>query len=254
MRKPRIGITSGLGSPAWREGGATWRPYAEAIERAGGVPVHLDARTLGRERAVLSELHGMLFPGGKDIDLHRYPNPPALNGDDAETVMRRHRMRPEPDRDAYELPLLREAIQRDMPLLGICRGCQVLNVALGGRLILDIGIELSPAQSHASQPAPDGPDSSHHPLLIDPESFLAGVLPPDRFDRCNSRHHQAVRVDDALPVRIAAVSPEDGVVEAIEVPGRRWAVGVQWHPEHPADHEVRELYEPLFRAFVIACG
>jgi gamma-glutamyl-gamma-aminobutyrate hydrolase PuuD len=258
--RPRIGITSGLGSDSWRAHGVSWRPYADAVERAGGVPVRLDARTLGREGAVLAELQGVLFTGGKDIDLAMYPNPPDLRGENPAIVMERCRMRPEPDRDAYEIPLLREAVERDLPVLGVCRGCQVLNVALGGRLVLDIEIELhTPVHphihtpTHTSRPAPDGA-SSHHRLQVDPGSFLATILHPERYTACNSRHHQAVRVDDALPVRVAAVSPEDGVVEAVEVPGRRWAVGVQWHPEHPGDPQVPERYEPLFRAFIEAAS
>jgi putative glutamine amidotransferase len=249
--KPRIGITSGLSGPHWNADGASWRAYAAAVERAGGEAVHLDPATRGREAAVLSDLEGVLFSGGMDIDLALYPNPPDLEGEDAAVVMGRHRMRPEPLRDSYELPLLAEALQRDLPILGICRGCQVLNVGLGGRLVLDIPLELEEALQHTSHPAPDGA-SSLHPVRILPGTLLASVLPPERYTVCNSRHHQAVRIDESLTATVAAVSPGDGVVEAIEVTGRGWAVGVQWHPEHPGDHEVRALYEPLFTAFVDA--
>jgi putative glutamine amidotransferase len=215
--------------------------------------VHLNPSTLGRETAALRELHAIVFSGGNDIHLAHYPNPPEYPGEAYEAVMERHRMRPEPDRDAYELPLLQEALQRDLPLLGICRGCQVLNVGLGGRLILDIPLEVETKLRHTSHPAPDG-DSSHHALEVLPNTLLAQVLQPERHQVCNSRHHQAVRVDATFTARIAAVSPDDGIVEAIEAPGRRWAVGVQWHPEHARDHEVRELYQPLFRAFIAAAG
>ena len=249
--KPRIGITSGLTGPHWGPDGASWRAYAAAIEAAGGEAVHLDPKTHGRERVVLAELHGVLLSGGNDIHLAHYPNPPEYPGEDHDTVMERHRMRPEPLRDAYELPLLAEALQRDLPVLGICRGCQVLNVSLGGRLILDIPTEVETQLRHTSHPAPDG-DSSHHPLQVLPETLLASVLHPEVYQACNSRHHQAVRVDATLTARICAVSPEDGVVEAIEVPGRRWAIGVQWHPEHARDHEVRERFTPLFGAFIEA--
>lgn len=213
--------------------------------------MHLDPRTHGRESEVLEGLHGVLFSGGNDIHLAHFPNPPEYPGEDYETVMARHRMRPEPQRDSYELPLLMEALQRDLPILGICRGCQVLNVGLGGRLILDIPQEVESSLRHTSHPAPDG-DSSHHALEIKRDTLLAGVLHPDVVRTCNSRHHQAVRLDESFSARVSAVSPEDGVVEAIEVPGRRWAVGVQWHPEHGRDHHVRGLYAPLFRAFIQA--
>lgn len=249
--KPRVGITSGLGGAHWGPEGSSWRSYAAAVEQAGGVAVHLNPQTLGREAEALRELHAIVFSGGNDIHLAHYPNPPEYPGEDHEAVMARHRMRPEPERDAYELPLLQEALQRDLPLLGICRGCQVLNVGLGGRLILDIPLEVETTLRHSSHPAPDG-DSSHHALEVLPDTLLSQVLRPERYQVCNSRHHQAVRVDATFTARIAAVSPDDGIVEAIEAPGQRWVVGVQWHPEHARDHEVRELYQPLFRAFIAA--
>lgn len=228
-------------------------PYAAAVERAGAEAVHLDDSTLGREATLLAELDGILFSGGRDIDLALYPNPPDLEGEDAGAFMARHRMRPEPDRDRYELALLQEALDRDLPVLGICRGCQVLNVGIGGRLILDIPLETGTPIQHTTAPAPDGL-SSRHQIRVEPESLLADILNADRSVECNSRHHQAVRLDESFTARVAAVSPEDGIVEAIEVPGRRWAVGVQWHPEHLQDPDVRERFEPLFRAFVIAAS
>lgn len=249
--RPKIGITSGLTGPHWLPDGNSWRPYAAAVEAAGGEAVYLGPTTRGREADVLAGLHGVLFSGGNDIHLAHYPNPPEYPGEDHEVVMARHRMRPEPLRDEYELPLLQEALQRDLPLLGICRGCQVLNVGLGGRLILDIPQELETLLRHTSHPSPDG-DSSHHALDVVPETLLASILPPANFRSCNSRHHQSVRLDESFTARVSAVSPDDGVVEAIEVPGRRWVVGVQWHPEHARDHHVRDLYAPLFRAFVRA--
>lgn len=213
----------------------------------------MDARTLNREPAVLAELEGLLLSGGKDIDLAMYPNPPSLDGEDPTAVMARHRMRPEPDRDAYELALLREALQQDMPVLGICRGCQVMGVGLGGQLVLDIRHEDPSALQHTSHPPPDGA-SARHPLRIHPGTLLAAVLAPERFRECNSRHHQSVHPDVPEAVQVAAVSPDDGIVEAIEVPGRRWAVGVQWHPEHETDEDIRQAHAPLFEAFVRAAS
>ena len=250
--KPKIGITSGLGSDRWLPDGEAWWPYADAVRRAGGEPVHLDRRTLGRERAVLAELQGVLFSGGKDVDLTLYPNPPEYPGETPEAVMARHRMRPEPDRDSYELPLLREALERDLPVFGICRGCQVLNVALGGRLILDIPLETGTPIRHHTDPAPDGASSCHE-IRIAPGTLLAKVF-GEGVRVCNSRHHQAVRQDETLTAAVSAVSTEDGLVEAIEVTARRWVVGVQWHPEHPGDPAVRESYAPLFEAFVRAAS
>ena len=250
--RPRIGITSGLASDDWAPAGETWRSYAEAIEGAGGIPVHLNPRTIGRERAVLSDLEGIVFAGGKDIHLSLYPNPPELFGEAPEAVMERFRMRPEPDRDSYELPLMREALERDLPVLGICRGCQVLNVALGGRLILDIPLEVETRVVHRLPETE--PLAACHTLEIRFDTLLHSILPRETYRECNSRHHQAIRVDEAFTARISAVCPEDGLVEAIEVEGRRWVVGVQWHPEHPRDPGIRERYAPLFQAFVQAAA
>jgi len=251
--KPRIGITTGLDGCNWRDEGATYRPYAEAIERAGGEPVRLDPAVLGREREVLAELEAVLFSGGDDVDLRSYPNPPALNGEDPDEVMKRYRMRPEPQRDEYELPLLQAVLDRDMPLLGICRGCQVLNVALGGRLVLDIELDTGTHLRHKATPPPEAL-GARHALEIREGTLLSRILPPAQYRECNSRHHQAVLVDESFTATIAAVSPEDGIIEAIEVPGRRWAIGVQWHPEHRRDPGMREMYAPLFRAFLEAAG
>jgi putative glutamine amidotransferase len=251
VNKPRIGITSGLESGNWHPDGSQWRAYADAIEAAGGIAVHLGRDPESRDPAVLKDLDALMLPGGRDVHLASYPNPPSLNGSSMQEVMEANRMRPEPLRDEYELALFREALQRDMPVLGVCRGIQVMNVGLGGRLILDIEIETQTPLRHTSDPAPDGA-SSMHALQITPGTLLAQIMPPEGARVCNSRHHQAVRVDDAFNATISAVSPDDGLVEAIEVPQRRWVLGVQWHPEHRVDTEIRELYAPLFRAFIDA--
>lgn len=248
--RPRIGVTSGIGAGSAR-GGDSWQPYAEAIERAGGEAVHLGPATRGEEVRVIAGLRGVLFTGGKDIDLRQYPNPP-VGPEGAEALMAAARMRPEPERDVYELPLLAAALDRDLPVLGICRGCQLLHVALGGRLILDLPSEVPSSLRHAAGPAPELA-SAHHSLRVLPGTLLEAVLPPAARCGCNSRHHQAVRPGGDTPTRVAAVSPDDGVIEAIEAPGRRWVLAVQWHPEHRRDHDVRRQHAPLFDAFVEAC-
>ncbi len=249
MAKPKIGITSGLSGPHWADDGHSWSAYAAAVERAGGHPVHLAPWTRGRESAVLADLQGLLLSGGKDVDLAMYPNPPDLHGEEPAGVMERFRMEPEAERDAYELPLLREALQRDLPVLGICRGCQVMNVGLGGRLILDIPLETGTAVGHGS--CPDTGRSGRHEMRIVSSTLLAEALDPGAHLECNSRHHQAIRPDEHFTARIAARSP-DGIVEAIDIPGRRWALGVQWHPEHANDPEIEAAHRPIFRAFLHA--
>lgn len=249
MSRPRIGITTGI-TERWGPNGAGYRPYRLAIEAAGGEAVHLSPLAGPATAETLDGLAGVVFTGGKDIHLAHYPNPPEC--DDFEHHMVRHRMHPEPERDAFELPLLRDALDRDLPIFGICRGCQVLNVALGGRLILDIRTEVRTELDHTSWNRRDE-TSVVHAVRVERQTLLSRILPPD-YARCNSRHHQAVRLDETFTARVSAVSPEDGIVEAIEVPGRRWVLGVQWHPEHQADPEIRAASEPLFSAFVGACA
>lgn len=251
--RPRIGITSGRDPAAWGPEGPSWRAYADAVARAGGEPVHLSAAGLGEEPRAPAGLEALLLTGGGDVDVRLFPNPPDLQGEDPEEYMARHRMTCDPIRDRYELALAAEALQRDLPVLGICRGCQVLNLALGGRLILDLPLEPGIDGRHAPGPPPERPSGRHGLQVVD-GTLLAAVLPPDRHPECNSRHHQAVRVDEHFRARVAAISPEDGVVEAIEVPGRRWSIGVQWHPEHPGDPWVVPRFAELFAAFVRAAS
>ncbi len=252
MDRPRIGVTTGTGRD-WLPGGADYEPYAAAVARGGGEPVRLESSLEGRERAVVEELDGLLFTGGWDVDLRHYPRPPALAGEAAGERMARRNMRIEPGRDRYEISLLQTAVEADRPVLGICRGCQVLHIALGGLLILDIPGEVETPIRHLAHPEP-GRLSSGHSLAILPDSLLATILAPDRFNHTNSRHHQAVLPEAGMPTRVAAVCPQDGVVEAVEVPGRRFVLGVQWHPERPKDPEIREAHRPLFAALVAACG
>jgi len=249
--RPRIGITTGTGSD-WLPGSTYYEPYAAAVRAAGGQPFRLDFSMAGLERALIRELDGVLFSGGWDIDLRNYPRPPRLDGETAGERMARRRMRIEPERDAYEIPLLQAAVEADRPVMGICRGCQLLHVALGGRLILDVASEVQTAVRHPAYPEPERLSSSHD-LQILPESWLASILPPDRHRSTNSRHHQAVLPEEAMPTRVAAICPTDGVIEAIELPDRRFVLGIQWHPEHPKDPQLREAHRPLFDALVRAC-
>jgi putative glutamine amidotransferase len=195
----------------------------------------------------------LLLTGGYDIHLGLYPNPPDLEGRTAEEVMAARSMELDEERDRYELPLIQAAVERDMPVFGVCRGVQALTVALGGRLILDIPSQVpGHVRHHADREPPRR--SSHHALAIHAGSRLAAILPPDTHQTTNSRHHQALAQDGTLPGVVTAVSPADGLPEALEIPGRRWVLGVQWHPEHLTDPELRAAHAPLFRAFVDACG
>jgi putative glutamine amidotransferase len=250
-RQPRIGITTGA-EKDWLPSGPKYEAYAAAIRTAGGQPVRLDAALHVREHTVFRELDGLLFTGGWDIDLRLYPRPPKLESETPGERMARGRMQVELERDRYEIRLALAALEADRPILGICRGCQLLHVALGGQLVLDIESEVETAIRHPSFPGPERL-SSRHPLAILPGTRLADILAPDQHQVTNSRHHQAVLPDPSLQEVIAAISPDDGIVEAIEVTGRRFALGVQWHPEHPQDNEIREAHRPLFAALIAAC-
>lgn len=192
--------------------------YVASIEQAGGRPRVLEVSdSAGR---VVGEIHGLLLTGGGDVDPVFYREDRHPSVEDAE-----------PGRDEFEIDLARRAVDADLPLLAICRGAQVLNVAMGGSLVQDIP-SLVPTQLPHSVIEPK--DRVAHEVEVVPRSKLREALGPAVRDdgRCpvNSRHHQAVaRVGrDLIP---AATAP-DGIVEAIERPDAPFCIGVQWHPEN----------------------
>jgi len=212
------------------------RSYAEAVLRAGGAPVLLppveDAEVL---EAVWQTLDGLLLSGGADLA-------PALYGEAPlpETDV------PDPARDFTEMELTRWALEQEVPILGICRGIQVLNVALGGTLYQDLPSQLPAAGRHNYAPL----DGSHiaHTLEVRPGSQFAEII-GTASPRANSFHHQAIKELGAGLEVVAWTA--DGVAEAAEVPAHPFALAVQYHPEAlvPAD----EPSARLFAAFVEAC-
>ncbi|MFF2147225.1 gamma-glutamyl-gamma-aminobutyrate hydrolase family protein [Kitasatospora sp. NPDC058190] len=218
-RRPLIGITSYQDDAAW----AVWnqraslvpQTYVDAVVRAGGTPVLLPPQPGGADH-LLDALDGLVLAGGPDIDPARYA---ATAG--SRTGPPHHA------RDDWESRLLGAALARDLPMLGICRGMQLLNVELGGSLLQHL-----PDESHQVVPARF---VRHRVGLVD-GSRLAAVLGSAAEVSCY--HHQAVdRLGTGL--RVTAWSA-DGVVEALELPGHRFALGVQWHPETDPD-DVRVL-------------
>jgi len=234
VKRPVIGITIGY-SIQDREIFALRDDYVRAVERAGGLPVVLAPGTPEDAPVLLDHLDGLLLTGGADVDPGLYGQPPH------ETVTRII-----PERDALEVALCREALRRDMPLLAICRGQQVLNVATGGTLIQDLPSQWKGAVNHD----PEGERwSPAHDVRILPGTRLREILGQERVE-VNSFHHQAVKAP-GQGVVVSAFAEEDDVVEGIEIPGRRLAVGVQWHPEAFWDKDGR--FQPLFEALVKAC-
>ncbi len=197
------------------------------------MPTPVDEAVL---ETIYRRLDGLLLPGGGDLD-------PAQYGQ----TRRAKLLGPDDDLDRVELALARWALRDDLPVLAICRGIQVLNVAAGGTLIQDIRSDRPGALAHESGPVLDW-DLIAHEVSITPGTRLAGLVGGEPL-AVNSRHHQAVdRVAEGFVVCAAA---SDGMVEAMEHPGRRFALGVQFHPEDLFETQPR--LAALFAGFVAAC-
>lgn len=209
--------------------------YVQALRQAGALPVliplGLDDDAL---RGLFARLDGVLLTGGEDLAAHLYG---AEHNDHVRGV--------DEDRDRLEICLVRWSAEQARPILGICRGCQVFNVALGGTLYRDIAAEAPGAGKHDFYHG-EPRDYLAHPVAVAEGSLLARVLGAP-IVQVNSRHHQAAK-DPAPGVEVAARSP-DGVIEALEVPGHPFALSVQWHPEW-LQHlpETRRLFEGFVRA------
>lgn len=209
---------------------------AFAIERAGGLPVlipsGLQPDTL---RQIYERLDGVLVPGGGDINPARYqatPHPKTAGIDDY--------------RDAAETQIIRWAVADDRPVMGICRGNQMINVALGGTLIQDVPSLVDTPIKHNYWPDDIPFDHRAHPVQIAADSRLAQVVGGTEL-HVNSLHHQAV--DQVAPgMKVAARGP-DNLIEALEMPDKRFVLSVQWHPENLVDDPVMLN---LFRSFVAA--
>lgn len=210
--------------------------YVTALERAGATVRVLDP---GQDdpRAALEACDGLLLTGGVDVD-------PVEYGE-----RERHQtVELDKARDRYELSLARAALDRDMPVLAICRGAQVLNVAAGGTLIQDLPSALPSAIQHTiTEPK----NAIAHEIVVSAGTKLAGLLQADRIldarVSVNSRHHQSVKLP--APGFVISASASDGVVEAIEKPDASFCVGVQWHPENFwRTGEFTRLFEGLIQA------
>jgi gamma-glutamyl-gamma-aminobutyrate hydrolase PuuD len=232
VAKPRIGITR---SGSAKRISPSYQPYHERIREAGGEPVDLFPSIGVAPAELIARLDGLLLSGGPDVAPWRFgddPHPELGPVDEA--------------RDALELGLLAEALQREMPVLAICRGEQVLNVGFGGRLLQHIG------EDHRAylEPDPRAGESRWHDVEIEAGSRLAELLGAGRV-HTNSRHHQAVPADGVGAGLVVNARAPDGTVEGVEAPDRRWVLGVQWHPERD---EVAARFRPLFEAFIAAAS
>jgi gamma-glutamyl-gamma-aminobutyrate hydrolase PuuD len=216
-RRPRIGITTYLEPTIWgvweRDAALLPRVYLDAVAAAGGVPLLLPP--VATDASVLDVLDGLIIAGGCDVDPSSYDAMPH-----PETVGTR------PGRDEHEKVLIRAALDRDLPLLAICRGLQMLNVTLGGTLQQHLPDAVA-HDEHRPSPAVFGTTD----VKVEPDT-LTGRLFGERTS-VHCYHHQAI--DVVAPGLRVTARAGDGTVEAAEVDGHDFAIGVQWHPEENPD-------------------
>ena len=220
--------------------GVNDRYPSAVLDAAGCLPVLIPA--VGSKvdvRAVLSRLDGLLLTGSPS---NVHPSHYGAEPSDPEILY-------DPERDATTLPLIREAIRRDLPILAICRGIQELNVALGGTLHQRVH-EVPGRHNHRSRrDSSDGPYGPAHRVTLTAGGLLASLAGAPEA-RVNSLHSQGID-RPAVSLRIEAVAP-DGQIEAVSLPEARFVVGVQWHPEYKAIDD--PFSSALFSAFAVACG
>jgi putative glutamine amidotransferase len=206
--------------------------YVEAVRRAGGVPVLL-APGESAVAALVARLDGVVLSGGGDIapELYGAAPHPSLE-------------RIDPERDTLEIALVHALLAERVPTLSICRGCQVVNVALGGTLHQHLPDVVGEALSHK---APEGVERPRHEVAVDRDSRLAAVMGSERPYPVSSHHQAPDRVPPAL--RIVARA-DDGTIEALEAPDHPWFLAVQWHPELSAaeDASQQRLFDGLVAA------
>jgi putative glutamine amidotransferase len=233
--KPLIGITTNHSTNSYGQPLVLLQQsYVNAIMQAGGVPVLIPSLVANDGwEALYARLDGILFSGGGDIGLQHSPGDPHPRIDDVD-----------PERDSVELKMLNAAASEGKPFLGICRGCQVMNVALGGTLYTHIPDQLPNALDHSY------PGNMRtvlvHPVKIGEGTHVAEIF-GEPIIKVNSLHHQGIK---AVPpsVRVAGYAP-DGLVEAIELPEHPFGLAVQWHPEWLTDQAGSRN---MFRKFIQA--
>lgn len=236
MPKPVIGITAGTVFDQLLRDRVN-QSYSLAVQRAGGIPVLLSPLLTKEELIELrSHVDGVVLSGGGDIDQSFLHGETAIN---LAFVDAR--------RDKMEFALVKVCLQNDWPVLGICRGCQVMNEALGGQLYTDVpGQRPSGIRHNTPEDLPR--DLKAHSVTLEKGTQIVKILETDAFP-VNSLHHQAIeKVADGLRVNAHA---SDGLIEGIEHPEKRFFIGVQWHPE---ELQAEEVQRRLFSALVQAAG
>lgn len=230
--KPTIGITLSSNIVS-----GTYKNYIRAIEKFGGEPRCLYP---GAPSDAFKGLKGLLLTGGPDID-------PSYYGEDAHETTDIN-----PNRDKLELPLCKQAREGNLPVFGICRGIQIMNVAIGSSLYQDIPSQFT---DHLTHKIIENTDDSWHDIQIQPDSLLNQIT-NETTTEVNSRHHQSLKViGEGFTV---TAQSKDGIIEAIEDTSKKFMLGVQYHPERmfkePDSLELQEHSAKLFSAFIDACS
>lgn len=227
MTPPLIGICGrvlSFSDEGRRDAFSSSQPYSRAVAKAGGLPMLLPPLATAPKMVelYLDRIGGLLLPGGGDVEPHRYgqqPTTDALYG-----MVGLH--------DEFDLALIRAAIDRDLPVLAICRGMQVLNVATGGTLVQDLD--------------GGGHWMCEHPVTIDDSSVLAQAVDVSTLSHCYSVHHQGL---DRLGAGLTPVAYDpSGLIEAVEYTAASWILGVQWHPEDTTT--VEPAQQGIFDEFI----
>lgn len=204
---------------------AAGQTYFRAVERAGGIPLMVPPipELADRVGSLIDGVDALVLHGGGDVDPRRYGEEPSA--EQLYGIVHEH--------DEVELAVVRAALAADIPMLAICRGMQILNVAMGGSLVQDVGSE-----EHWFR---------YHPVTLTAGSRIASAVGSTTATACHSVHHQSIaRLGDGLTL---VGTGEDGMPEAMEVDGSSWAVAVQWHPEDSAatDPQQQALFDELVR-------
>jgi putative glutamine amidotransferase len=232
---PRIGITAGRIKKGTAYAYELGEAYLQAIHHAGGMPIILPAGfPEPLLESLLSQCDALILSGGGDIDPRTFQ---------PTTDSRAHSI--DQQRDSGECFLARQAFQNAMPILGICRGIQLLNVAFGGSLYIDLLEDLPGSDKHAFYPNLPR-DAYRHTIQIDPENLFYELMAKETI-KVNSLHHQGIKeLGEGL---MAVAYAEDGSIETIVAESHPWCIGVQWHPEClPKDKDAQKLFSELINA------
>lgn len=221
--KPIIGITPSYDSTRGITGISPF--YAKAVEDLGGIPLILPYtdNTETIENTV-NALDGIVFSGGSNVDPYKYGESPECSDIEYE-------------RDIFELSLCKAATEKDMPILGICRGCQLITVASGGTLCQQLDSHFQSADKHTSS----------HNVKLPADTPLYEILKADTVS-VNSFHRQCVKTAGSLK---PAAFDENGVIEAVYMPGKKFYIGVQWHPERM--YQFNHHAKLILQSFISSC-